>query len=355
MKYTEQELINELHRVSEEHCDGETPRQKDIDKFAKSSSTPYKRFGSWNEALIKAGFEPNQLRSSISEEEVIEKIKEFSEIEQDESPNKQEFSDWADFSSGVFVRFGGWNQLLRKSGLRLNKCRNASEEELLEEIKYISNKHADGKTPSTSQMDEHGQFSSFLYKKEFGSWNIALEKAGYKPKYYPNLSEREALEELKRLNEELGRVPTVEDLVESGKVTWKFYKNHFGSYIDALEKVGLESAYPPRGEDHVRWKGGYGNYYGPNWWSQRKKAWQRDNFKCRVCDATEEKIGRKPDVHHIKPKYKFNVKKEYEKMNDLKNLICLCQSHHIPIDGKWQEKNPDEFEEKAKEYFDVIA
>ena len=355
MKYTDEELIEELHRVSEEHCDGETPTQKDITRYGKSSSGPYKRFGSWNDALIEAGYEPNRTRSSISEEEVIGKIEEFSEATKTDSPIKENFLDWVDFSNGVLVRFGGWNQLLRKTGLRLNNCRKASEEELLEEIKYISNEYADGETPSTSQMDEHGQFSSFLYKKEFGSWNIALEKAGYKPIYYPNLSEKEALEELKRLNKELGRVPTVEDLTERGKVTWKFYKDRFGSYVDALEKVGLESAYPPKGEDHVRWKGGYGYYYGPNWWSQRRKAWQRDDFKCRVCGIDEEEMGRKPDVHHIKPKSEFDVDKEYEEMNNLNNLICLCRTHHNKLDGKWKELKHKEFEEKAKEYFDAVA
>ena len=354
-KHKEEELFQVLKDVSKKFCDGGAPRQKDINLHTELTHSTYtRRFGSWNEALIEAGFEPNRRRSSISEKETISKIKEFSEESEEKSPSKQEFLDWVDFSGGVLVRFGGWNQLLRKSGLRLNNCKYASEEEMLEEIEYISENHAGGKTPSTAQMDEYGQFSSYLYKKEFDGWNTALEKAGYEPNYYPDLSEEEALDELKKLNEDLGRVPTVEDLAERGKVTWEFYKEHFGSYIDALEEVGLESAYPPQGEDHVRWKGGYGEYYGPNWRSQRKKTWERDNFKCRVCAKDEEEIGRKPDVHHIEPKNNFNVKKEYEQMNKLDNLISLCRTHHVKIDGKWKELDQEEFEKKAREYFGLL-
>lgn len=48
MTYSEDELIDELQRVSEEYCDGETPRERDMREHGEISSGPFKnRFGSW--------------------------------------------------------------------------------------------------------------------------------------------------------------------------------------------------------------------------------------------------------------------------------------------------------------------
>lgn len=49
------------------------------------------------------------------------------------------------------------------------------------------------------------------------------------------------------------------------------------------------------------------------------KIRQRDNYLCQLCDKTEEKNGRKLDVHHIDYN-KENCKEE--------NLISLCQVCH---------------------------
>jgi hypothetical protein len=71
-KYSEEELIEEIQRVSEEHCEGETPTQRDMAEYGKFAYTTYrKRFGSWNESVEMAGFEPNKGRFKTDDERIL--------------------------------------------------------------------------------------------------------------------------------------------------------------------------------------------------------------------------------------------------------------------------------------------
>ena len=55
-----------------------------------------------------------------------------------------------------------------------------------------------------------------------------------------------------------------------------------------------------------------------NWLEIRKKAFQRDKYKCIIC-------GRKAtQVHHIHLR-----SKRKDLMFNLNNLVCLCDQHHF--------------------------
>lgn len=84
------------------------------------------------------------------------------------------------------------------------------------------------------------------------------------------------------------------------------------------------------GENHPVWKKDKVIYDpGPNWYMQRKKALERDNYKCQNCNAShKDKV--KIDVHHIIKCRLFNG--NYEQANDLSNLITLCRNCHIKIE-----------------------
>ncbi len=88
------------------------------------------------------------------------------------------------------------------------------------------------------------------------------------------------------------------------------------------------------GEDNPKWEGGYEGYYGPSWVHQRRKALERDGYKCKACGLSEEEQRKKFDrglhVHHIKPFREFN---DHKKANKLDNLITLCQECHYKWEG----------------------
>ena len=71
------------------------------------------------------------------------------------------------------------------------------------------------------------------------------------------------------------------------------------------------------GPDHVNWVGGTEKYRGSDWRVQRKKALERDNFKCRRCDISADLT-----IHHKKP---YRISHD----NSLSNLITFCRRCHI--------------------------
>jgi 5-methylcytosine-specific restriction endonuclease McrA len=82
------------------------------------------------------------------------------------------------------------------------------------------------------------------------------------------------------------------------------------------------------GENHHQWIDGSGTYTG-TWWSARRQALRRDDFKCQNCGKASDEIGRKPDVHYIIPARLFN---DPEDAHHLSNLIALCRSCHRQVE-----------------------
>jgi len=70
-------------------------------------------------------------------------------------------------------RFGSWNEALKKAGLETSKIINISSEELFKEIDQVWN-HL-GRQPSYREMEELSRFSLKPFEKKFGSWLKALE------------------------------------------------------------------------------------------------------------------------------------------------------------------------------------
>lgn len=86
------------------------------------------------------------------------------------------------------------------------------------------------------------------------------------------------------------------------------------------------------GESNPHWRGGYREYYGPNWEAQRNAARARDQYRCQHCGVHEAKLGRELDVHHIQPFRTFGyipgANEHYQKANQITNLISLCAGCH---------------------------
>jgi len=79
--------------------------------------------------------------------------------------------------------------------------------------------------------------------------------------------------------------------------------------------------------------------YGDNWYKQRAKALKRDDYTCQKCGKKGVKKNRRWDVHvHHKRKIAWfantsSGEVDYERANDLENLITLCQTCHKVADG----------------------
>jgi DEAD/DEAH box helicase domain-containing protein len=65
------------------------------------------------------------------------------------------------------------------------------------------------------------------------------------------------------------------------------------------------------------------NNYGSNWLKQRKRALERDGYRCQVCGALEGESHH--HVHHMRP---FKTFQNYLEANHINNLITLCANCH---------------------------
>lgn len=301
-KYSEEELIEELHRVSKEHCDGEAPRRKDIKKFSLySQNTYFRRFGSWENVCKKMGFCSDN--RSYSKEKLLDEIKRVSEKYcQGETPRCIDMREYGDISEDTyFRRFETWNEAVEKAGFEANCCRQGeiTNEDLLEEIINLSQKK-DKKPCSKRDMEKFGEYSQLVYRRRFGSWNKAVEEADFETR-------------------------------EPGGLT---------------------------GKENPSWNGGIDNFYGSSWQQNLKEdIRKRDGYVCRIC-GMENKNHREKfigglNIHHISPKKYWNVESEHEQMNHPRNLISLCFSCHRKVEGKFKGRNHEEFEKLAKDYLDV--
>ena len=80
------------------------------------------------------------------------------------------------------------------------------------------------------------------------------------------------------------------------------------------------------GENHWNWKNGGKSLYTSYFKRIRKKIVERDNYKCQICDLSQENhkeaFNKGLEVHHI----------DFDKSNDnFNNLITLCKVCHLKL------------------------
>ena len=114
-----------------------------------------------------------------------------------------------------------------------------SRDELLAELRRLNEEL--GRVPTTADMTAHGEYSIAPYYNRFESWTAAIEAAGYEPHTTPVRRTRDELvADLHRLADEHGRPPTNADIQAHGIASPETYRDRFGSLNDALEAAGFE-------------------------------------------------------------------------------------------------------------------
>lgn len=198
--------------------------------------------------------------------------------------------------------------------------------ELLDEVERLHKEL--GKVPSISDLEEHGQISQHTYYSHFeGGWNAVISEAGLEPNTR-SLSKQDCIEDIRKTEKKLSRIPTTDDQERCGEVCVKTFYKFFDSWREVVSSAGLDAS-KVRGRNlPISEKKGHPDY-GPNWQIKREEALSRDNYCCQRCglerDSHEKKYGRDLEVHHITPARKYD---DYEEQNDISNLITLCMECH---------------------------
>ncbi|SNR51745.1 homing endonuclease associated repeat-containing protein [Halorubrum vacuolatum] len=229
-------LIAELTRLEDKY--GRPPTAKEMEGDGLYSVGTFSRsFGSWNEALISAGFEVHN-RTNIPKEELLTELSRLHES-LGRTPTVEDMDILGRFAHATYsTAFGTWNNALREAGLDLHVRSGIPEAELLDELRSLARELEI--TPERRDMDQHGQFDSKTYSARFGTWNDALRAAGLEPVRRVNIPNDELRSELRRLTDKFGRPPTRDEMTQHGKFGHSVYSHRFGSWTDALIEAGLE-------------------------------------------------------------------------------------------------------------------
>ena len=242
MAYSDEELLEDIRSVAD--IVNRTPSLQDYREHGSHGATTiYRRFGSWQDAVARAGFEPREPQRKIDTDELIDALQELAD-ELGESPTTVQMNKHGRYSPRVYrERFGSWDHAIEAAGLDPVDIDavgpTVSDAELLDELERLADEL--DATPTWTQMDEQGAYSPDTYRRHFGSWNAALEEIGHEPQHTStHVSRDELLADLERLADELGHRPTATDIVEEGTYGLATYQRQFGSWSDAVTVAGFE-------------------------------------------------------------------------------------------------------------------
>jgi nucleotide-binding universal stress UspA family protein len=242
---SKEEITAEITRLA---TDGTPPTAEQMDaEGAFSARTCGNRFGTWNDAVRAAGYEPLGTSTEYSDEELLNEI-ECLAGEFGRPPTTREMIEHGKYTASVyFRRFDSWNDAVIEAGFIPHEDppegvdQRIPTAELLNEIETVADEV--GGRPTTESMLEYGAYSITPYVRRFGSWNNALERAGFSP--FTGTTEDlftrdELLAEIQRVGQQVDRPPTTEQMTDLGKYSPSPYQHVFGSWVEALKEAGYE-------------------------------------------------------------------------------------------------------------------
>lgn len=303
-QYTDEELIQKLKKAKEKYGEKISARNINTDPEMPTAATYHNRFGSLAEAKQKAGIETREERKTPSEEELKQKLKEMGkgiivkEKFQNQYPKlkhyrkkfggvkplakklgiahklKEDDKWWteeevinkfkkaADKTDGKLTIqeyrqlrkeveekfpsisllqqwFGSWNKAKQKANLERNKTRRKtySNQELLQNLKNIAEEHEEVTQPLLHRLDTP---TPGTYKRRFGSWEKAKEKAGINQQTKPNeYTDEELIQTIHNLKKRKGTTSLTALRKDDKSPSATAFYNHFGSWKKAKEKAGV--------------------------------------------------------------------------------------------------------------------
>jgi hypothetical protein len=125
------------------------------------------------------------------------------------------------------------------------------KQEIIAELRAVAEKLQTTRL-SQRQFSRHGQISASTVKRNFGTWNQAIEAAGLdaiSPGVSPEirkqrLSDDELLQEIIRLTQELGKRPTYNEMSAKGHFSIKPYGDRWGSFAKARKAAYARYGFP---------------------------------------------------------------------------------------------------------------
>jgi len=230
----ESDLVREIQRFA--NLIGEPPTEELVEAYGRFPINAYREaFGSWENSLEAAGCDladlPDWSLRKYTNVEVLDGIRAVA-AELGRPPMTTEVGDFVEFSGGLgSTRFGSWGTALELAGLdpseRPSADPNADRKSEAESIEnYLQ-------PPSEKSQQEQSEPSATEITEEEVSEDPATANQ-------TEPSRQELLDEIKRLDDALDRIPYQSDIDQDRRFTTYTYRDRFGSWDEALEAAGID-------------------------------------------------------------------------------------------------------------------
>lgn len=185
-----------------------------------------------------------KITNELIEEDILKVYRQIGKI-----PTQENYKMYGLYSLSSVLNKNPWNIWLNKIFGKVNfdvggvSEKKISKEDLLQNLKDLI--ELLGKTPTQEEL-KLGKYSKNAYRREFGNYSSALKELNLKPKVNFNLTNDEILEDLRRVNKELGRVPSYNEFSKlNNSVSATSASKKFGSWNGFLAAAGLNSTWVP--------------------------------------------------------------------------------------------------------------
>lgn len=229
-------------------------------------------------------------------------------------PTIAQYNKFGTFHATTLIRrFGSWSIALSKAGIEpVHHNSGIEATKALDDLREVV-KRLGRDTISKKEYDKEGKFSGQTLAKRYGTWNKALEAAGFSIKHRLDISDDELFENIERLWRHFGRQPKYGEVQKPDSAfSAGTYENRFGGWRKALEAFVVYIQQQPSEEietetvtsneliviNDVPKRDGTRTVN----WRLRFLVMQRDGFRCFYCGASPAK-GDVVNLHvdHIIP------------------------------------------------------
>lgn len=291
-------------------------------------------------------YELRQINRNSSDEDILQDIRRVSTLLGKLALTRDDYRKYGNFgSTTVYRHFGTWNNALMLAGLEIthinvfkhDKC--VSEDDFLHDLKEIAMRLCTT-TVTLGEYRQLGKYDPSQMLRCYHSWDIILKKADLDSTKYrigknKQITEIELFQEIQRVWNFLQRQPKVTDF-HNGlfKFSLNSYTRRYGGWQKSLEAFvkwidgafddGIENEetiesmnipYSNRGTRHIPL-------------ALRLKVMDRDGFRCVKCNANRQTNPEvKFHIDHIIP-WSLGGKTE------LDNLQLLCSTCNLRKNNK---------------------
>ena len=306
----------------------------------------------------------NEFHRNVSDEELINDILRVAKLCDTNTLSRSTYEKHGKYGgTTISKRFGSWNNAMERAGLSIYKhngykhqqCEN--DEDFFEDMRRVASQLQ--KTYITSgEYKQYGQYDCSSKLHRFGSWNAILEKADLSPTPFrlgkgKEISDEELFQDIERVWIKLGRQPTITD-VKNGEFSFgqNTFVRRFGGWRGTLEafvryinsedetthindeiedKSDKETSLPRKdSQTTTSHKSSRKTTRDINL-RLRFKVMQRDNFKCCICGKSPATSpGVTLHIDHIKPWSKGGE-------TTIDNLQTLCSECNLGKSDLYEE------------------